>query len=60
MGKLQFYQEVKKKGSKNKKQEKKELNDTTDKLQINSDQQLNDMQLLVVKLIQFVSHVYCN
>ena len=60
MGKLQFYQEVKKKGSKNKKQEKKELNDTTDKLQINSDQQLNNMQLLVVKLIQFVSHVYCN
>ena len=60
MGKLWFYQEVKKKGSKNKKQEKKELNDTTDKLQINSDQQLNDMQLLVVKLIQFVSHVYCN
>ena len=60
MGKLQFYQEVKKKGSKNKKQEKKELNDTTNKLQINSDQQLNDMQLLVVKLIQFVSHVYCN
>ena len=60
MGKLWFYQEVKKKGSKNKKQEKKELNDTTNKLQINSDQQLNDMQLLVVKLIQFVSHVYCN
>ena len=42
------YQEVKKKGSKNKKEETKELNDTTDKLQINSNQQLNDMQLLVV------------